>query len=732
MTDRHSNHETWRASSDDAPRPRETASAPFQPPGRIAGYEPQRRLGVGAYGEVWVAQDQNTGRRVAIKYFTHRSRSDPTLLPREIEKLVALSADRYVVQLLGVGWNADPPHFVMEYIEGGSLEDRLRREGPIPVAEAVDLFREIATGLSHAHGKGILHCDLKPANILLDQDLRPRLADFGQARLTSEPRPALGTLFYMAPEQADLQALPDARWDVYALGAIFYCMVTGGPPHRDDLAMSEIDHAPNLEERLRRYRLHLQNAPPPTDHRRVPGVDRSLAEIVDRCLDTVPDDRYPHVVSLLQDLESRDRNRSRRPLILLGLLGPLALLLTMALFAAHAYRGALSESRELARRGAMESNRFAAYGEAKNVANELEKRFRALANVAERDSLLTAIAPLLADTRYQQSLRVLANPKSDPTVMARARSEFVNRPDRARLDQYLSALLTDTRQPECASWLLFDRQGTMIAAAFAEPPPYSPIGDNFAYRTYFHGGARDLMPGDPAAGPLHDTSLSSLFRSTATGTWKVAIATPVSQAGKMIGVLAVTVELGNFMKFPASEDQCALLVDGREGDYRGVVLQHPLFDQLLAQGEVIPVEFGGSRYRVDLDAIVRRPTATIVDPFAEHERGHDYSGPWIASSNNIVFDYVTRDRKRRTLDTGLVLIIQSRATAANQAVENMARWLFREGMGALLGFVAVTLGMWLLVVQISRSPGARATRSHRDGSWTNESVHSRETMDPLR
>ena len=118
-----------------------------RPPTDVPGYEPLRFLGAGAYGEVWVAVDQNTGRQVAIKFYAHRGGVDWSLLSREVEKLVFLSADRYVVQLLDVGWDADPPYYVMEYIENGSLDDLLREAGTLTVREAVEIFRDVATEL---------------------------------------------------------------------------------------------------------------------------------------------------------------------------------------------------------------------------------------------------------------------------------------------------------------------------------------------------------------------------------------------------------------------------------------------------------------------------------------------------------------------------------------------------------------------------------------------------------
>ncbi len=142
------------------------------PPAEVPGYQLHRFLGAGAFGQVWVGRDLNTGRTVAVKFCLHRGGVNWSLLSHEVKNLVQLAADRYVVQVLEVGWDADPPYYVMEWIGGGSLEDLLQARQKLPVGEAVEIFHKISVGLNHCHGKGVLHCDIKPANILLGEDQR--------------------------------------------------------------------------------------------------------------------------------------------------------------------------------------------------------------------------------------------------------------------------------------------------------------------------------------------------------------------------------------------------------------------------------------------------------------------------------------------------------------------------------------------------------------------------------
>ena len=688
------------------------------PPIQVPGYEAERLLGVGAYGEVWVAVQSNTGRRVAIKFYAHRGGLDWSLLSREVEKLAFLFADRYVVQLIGVGWDAEPPYYVMEYLEQGSLAQRLQL-GPLSVAEAVDLFRDTAVGLLHAHGKGVLHCDLKPGNILLDQDSKPRLADFGQSRLSHEQSPALGTLFYMAPEQADLEAVPDARWDVYALGALLYCMLVGEPPHRSDEAVRQLDGAGSLKRRLNFYQRIIFGSPPPSAHRKVPGVDRSLAEIIDRCLAADPQRRYPNVQSVLAALDARVAQRARRPMMILGAVGPILLLLVGMLFAWRGFSTAVERSEDALTIRALQSNGFAAQAVARNAANELERRYEAVEHAASSERLRQLIDETLDTPEMQRLLAQLSEPGPDEALEA-LREEFRNHPDRKRLQSEFDGLISEKMRPpdgrgepgEVASWFFCDANGVSTVRV----PESKTIAKNYSWRSFFHGGVRD-RPETWRPGPdehVEQTCPSAVFRSQASGHWIVAISTPVFSNGGdqpgFLGVVALTVEVGRFVEFPDHERHFPVLVDRREGEHTGLILQHRLFRELQDRHGELPDRFQECRVAQEtLDALGRGHTDPAGleemkhyrDPVSSDPEGHDYDRRWLARMQPIVV---------RGEPTGWVVVVQEAYDSAIGAtLSGLRSRLVHYGVIALGLIVLVVAGVWVLAIRMLReaSPTSR-------------------------
>ena len=249
----------------------------------------------------------------------------------------------------------------------------------------------MAVGLVHAHGKGVLHCDLKPTNVMLDQDGRPRLADFGQSRLCHEHMPSLGTFFYMAPEQAEPRAMPDVRWDVYALGAILYQMLTGKAPHQTEEGLAKLSSQDTIRNRLEAYSEHLKQSPKPSEHRHMPGVDAALAAIVDHCLAASPSRRYSNVQAVIDALKQRDTRRSQRPLLLLGAIGPAFVVLVMAFIAVWVFRGVLSVSDKQIIDRTLESNSFAAHMVATRFGLEIDKRWRILEGETDNPTLQQAL-----------------------------------------------------------------------------------------------------------------------------------------------------------------------------------------------------------------------------------------------------------------------------------------------------------------------------------------------------
>jgi eukaryotic-like serine/threonine-protein kinase len=678
-------------------RSREMSLNRGHPPAQVPGYEPERFLGAGAYGEVWVALERNTGRHVAIKFYAHRGGLDWSLLSREVEKLAFLFADRYVVQLLAVGWDAEPPYYVMEYIERGSLADRLQ-QGPLPADQAVEIFRGVATGLAHAHGKGVLHCDVKPANILLDQDNKPRLADFGQSRLSHEQVPALGTMFYMAPEQADLEAVPDVRWDVYALGALLYCMLTGSPPHRTAPAAEQFDQTPDLSVRLEQYRRMIEGAPPLAAHRRVRGVDRALAEIVDRCLAADPSQRFPNVQAVLGAMDRWAARRARRPLMVLGAVGPALLLLVVAWFAWQGFSTAVRQSNDALTGRALESNLFAARNVARVAGTELEQRYLAVEEAASAPAFRRSVAELHDKPELRELMTKLSDPRLPQAELERLRNEFYEGPDRLALQRSFGAAVAAATKPgeqePAAAWFFCDAHGV----AMVRVPEGGTLGKNFAWRSYFHGGPSDREESwrPQADEHLRKTQLSAVFRSQATSRWTVAVSTPVfdeSPEKKFLGVVARTADVGRFIQFPGTDQQFAVLVDYRDGANKGLVLQHPLFDTLLARGP-LPDRF--KTCRVHADDLPNEPARQqrYADPLAADEEGGTYNQRWLARMEPV---------RVRGEDTGWLVIVQEGYEAAiGGTLAQLKTDLVRYGLAAAAMIVVVMTGLWGLVMRLNR------------------------------
>jgi len=201
----------------------------------IAGrYRLDQVLGRGGMSEVWCATDLELDRRVALKLLAPKA--DVERFEREARAFAAL-AHPNVTQLYDYGEDGDRPYMVLEFVPGGTLEDRLRKER-LSDGETHAIATDVACGLAHAHSRGVVHRDLKPTNVLFDEEGRAKLADFGIAQtvgagtLTDEGT-VLGTAAYISPEQAAGVAATPAS-DVYSFGVILFRMLTGRLPFEAD------------------------------------------------------------------------------------------------------------------------------------------------------------------------------------------------------------------------------------------------------------------------------------------------------------------------------------------------------------------------------------------------------------------------------------------------------------------------------------------------------------------
>ena len=262
----------------------------------LAGeYSLQREIGRGGMGIVYLARDVQLDRDVAIKVLPMHLAQLTSARERFLHeaRTAAGLSHPHIVPIHRVGEADGFVFFVMSYIEGETLGERLRNEGPLPPSDAARVMREVAWALAYAHGRGIVHRDIKPDNILLEAGTgRAMVTDFGIAH--GGGRSALidigkiaGTAHFMSPEQGANKAL-DGRSDIYSLGVVGYLAVSGRLPFEEQtvhalIARQSIDSAPGLRSVA-------------------PGVPSALAAAIDRCLDRDPDARFPDGETLAEAL----------------------------------------------------------------------------------------------------------------------------------------------------------------------------------------------------------------------------------------------------------------------------------------------------------------------------------------------------------------------------------------------------------------------------------------------
>ncbi|MEX0711257.1 MAG: serine/threonine-protein kinase [Pirellulales bacterium] len=270
---------------------------------QLGQYRLRHLIGAGGMGEVYLAEHQLLKRPCAIKLIRPNKANDPTALARferEVRATATLSHWN-TVEIFDYGRTDDGTfYYVMEYLPGLSLADLVERYGPMPADRVIYLLRQVCDALREAHAIGLVHRDIKPGNIfaaqrggvydvakLLDFGLAKPLASGDSLQLTQDGA-ITGSPLFMSPEQALGEREPDARGDIYALGAVAYFLLTGQPPFQGSTAVQVI------------VALAREEVVPPSQVR--PDVPADLEQVVLRSLNKRPDDRFQDAVALSEAL----------------------------------------------------------------------------------------------------------------------------------------------------------------------------------------------------------------------------------------------------------------------------------------------------------------------------------------------------------------------------------------------------------------------------------------------
>jgi serine/threonine-protein kinase len=269
--------------NEESPGHRADLAAGFAVGSLLGGYRLEEQVGAGGMAVVFRARDERLNRLVALKIMTPAMGSDDMFRQRFIRESRAAAAvdDPHIIPVYEAGEAGQVLFIAMRFVQGGDVRSLLRREGPLPPERVASIVSPVASALDAAHAVGLVHRDVKPANILLDADGTAFITDFGLAKdsqgsVLTRPGQALGSLDYMAPEQIRGEPVTAAS-DVYALGCVMYECLIGAPPFAD-------------RQGMRVLWAHLQDDPANPCDRRA-DLPPAVGELILRALDKEPQNR---------------------------------------------------------------------------------------------------------------------------------------------------------------------------------------------------------------------------------------------------------------------------------------------------------------------------------------------------------------------------------------------------------------------------------------------------------
>ena len=618
-------------------------------------YEVLKEIGRGGMGIVYKANQKRLNRTVAIKTIIDGALASESLVKRFRREAQAVAKLQHpnIITVHEVGEKEGHYFFSMDYVEGRSLAD-LVHDDSISPTQAAHFLKTVAEAIHYAHQRRILHGDLKPGNILLDQQGKPYVTDFGLAkRLGEDTRQSgavEGTADYMAPEQAAGGEELTTASDVYGLGAVLYSLLTLKPPFRGE----------TLQETLRLVQDEIPKPPRALNL----GIDHDLEAVCLKCLSKDRDQRYGSADALAEDLaryltreETTARPWSRRvrftrwcqrnPAVT-SLVGAIALIsmlaVTMALFVANARKEAQLEA-------ALQSNSFAA----KDLATTALLQLRSLSRPVETAAADPRLAVLLAND------------------------------DRNGLQQILSDICSGSAIPFMTCYTM-DRDGIMVAHA----PLGNVIGQGFSWRDHFQGAKRHGV-----AGYSRLVHISLVYRGRSDNLYKFAISAPILDRGNnFLGVIATSVTTDATMGLVHVTDPrriwgfiAPIDVDSPEDDPRSVLGKYVILSHPAYRRGIPAVEFpDGSRVAAQLErdhakeldlpdsSLILPPNGDYRDPVASVDE--EYEGRWIAGFAPIG-------------NTGFVVIVQQRFEDVggldSSVLWNLAFWT------VLISFLAISI-----------------------------------------